>query len=115
MRPNYLAVRKMLLKHFELMKYSSTLSEMGIEVEILENIDLLDIAMDFIGFPQVPEDGEEEEDIDAEDGFTRDRWDKMAYDYFVSETDDIDSFVLKLYEDCDHLILHHPNWFVRKD
>ena len=93
------------------------------QIDILDQLDLLDLAMDIIGFPA---DNTREFDIDIlfndvstaphkrndfENMFDRSEWKHAEYEL---SKNDIDEFVKKLYNDFDGLLLSRPHFFVKK-
>ena len=121
-RPNYHIVRRLLQKHVALMSQLSLLGDMGIEIGILNNLNLDDVALDIIGFP--PDNTTEfnystdpaffspVKRTDFENRFCRDPWCWLAFELRPA---DIDGFVEKLYDDYDTLILQRPHLFVLRE
>lgn len=122
MRPYLDAVKQLVIKHVDILEVARLSSGIGIQINILDRLNLLDIAMDIIGFPQ---DNTLEFDTDIIDNgsstqpnkrkdfdnmFSRDQWKAKEYEL---EKSTIDYFVNTLYIDYEHLVRTKPHLFVK--
>ena len=123
MRPQENIVRLIVAKHIDVLEVARLSSGIGVQIDILDQLNLLDLAMDIIGFPP---DNTREFDIDillnevSTAPHKRNDFDNMLDrgKYKDNEWDlsknDIDEFVEKLYNDFDGLLLSRPHFFVKK-
>jgi hypothetical protein len=123
MRPQEKIVRLIVAKHIDVLEVARLAAGIGVQIDILDQLDLLDLAMDIIGYPS---DNTKEFNIDIliNDISTfpnkRNDFDNMfdRGEYKNNEWDlskaDIDEFVEKLYSDFDGLLLSRPHFFVIK-
>jgi len=115
MRPQYTIVKKIIEKDAEVMEASRLLSGIGISIDLLDNLNLVDLAMDIVGFPK---DGYNHpigiDSKESENAFSRSRWYDMAWNIDSGEIT-IDEYVNNLYNDYDELILHKPYLFIKNE
>jgi hypothetical protein len=115
MSPQYQIVKYIIKKEVEVMETARVLSGIGVSIDLLNSLGLLDLAMDIIGFPkQGLTDFPQELRKDHDDSFSR----EILHDK-VLEIDSghltVDDFVDMLYADFDTLLLQHPHFFVKPD
>ena len=123
MRPQENIVRLIVAKHIDVLEVARLSSGIGVQIDILDQLNLLDLAMDIIGFPP---DNTREFDIDIllndvstaphkrndfDNMFERDKYKDGEWDL---SKNDIDEFVEKLYNNFDGLLLSRPHFFVKK-
>ena len=123
MRPQENIVRLIVAKHIDVLEVTRLASGIGVQIDVLDQLNLLDLAMDIVGFPP---DNTREFDIDIlinevstfphkrndfDNMFDRSEWKHTEYDL---SKNDIDEFVEKLYNDFDDLLLSRPHFFVKK-
>jgi hypothetical protein len=122
MRPQENIVKLIVAKHIEVLEVARLASGIGVQIDILDRLNLLDLAMDIIGFPP---DNSLQFDIDIvlnnistaphkrkdfENMFERDRYKQDEYEL---SKDDIDDFVDSLYKGFDELLLTRPHLLVK--
>lgn len=122
MRPHLETVKQLINKHISVLEVARLSSGIGIQIDILDSLNLLDIAMDIIGFP--PDNSLQfDTDIilngistaphkrnDFDNMFSRDKWKENEYEL---SKNDIDYFVDTLYIDYEHLVRERPHLFVK--
>lgn len=126
-RSDHWIIKKVLSKHFEILQHYQLLSDAGVEIEILGDLDLFDIALDIIGFPK---DNKREFDLDDPGGisspgstlrrdfenmFSRGAWEGMAYGFEDVSNIDLDALVEQLFDDCTSLLVKNPGLFFTED
>ena len=99
MRPQENIVRLIVAKHIDILEVARLASGIGVHIQIFDDLNLLDLVMDIIGFPS----GDTE--FDRED-LKKGEWDLGK--------GDIDVFVENLYNEFDVLLLSKPHLFVKK-
>jgi hypothetical protein len=121
-RPLFDIVKNLVTKHVELLEFSKKLTKLSVTIDFIDKLELLDIAMDIVGFPKdnclefdnnlIDNERSTRPDLrtDFENRFIRDFWHDTAFEL---KKKDIDIFVLKLFTDLDQLILEKPNLFVK--
>ncbi|HEU4556127.1 MAG TPA: hypothetical protein VFS25_24985 [Chitinophaga sp.] len=108
---NYEIVKSLVIKHLQIQEQINLLAFAGVQIDVLDQLDLFDIALDVIGFPKdTPINPDADEPLNHVP-FNRDRWDFTLYDL---QEQDVDDFVRQLYKEYDELILEQPHLFVRK-
>ncbi|HMJ46798.1 MAG TPA: hypothetical protein VK498_05680 [Ferruginibacter sp.] len=123
MRPQENIVKLIVNKHVDVLEVSRLATGIGVNIDILDQLDLLDLAMDIIGFPKhnILEfdidiifnniSTQPDKRKDFENMFDRDKYKEGEWDLSKGG---IDNFVEKLYSDFDELILSRPHFFVKK-
>jgi hypothetical protein len=123
MRPQEDIVRLIVTKHIDVLEVGRLASGIGVQIDILDQLNLLDLAMDIIGFPSsnilqfdtdIIDNGtstQPNKRQDFENMFDRGKYKDGEWDL---NKNDIDEFVEKLYDSFDGLLLSHPHFFVKK-
>jgi len=111
---NFEIVKRLITKHLEITDKIERLSAAGIQIDVLDQLDLFDIALDVIGFPKDNTKGLDFEELDelhtSGAAFSRDKWDFILFEL---KKHDIDAFVKQLYAEHSELILKQPRLFVK--
>ncbi|GAA0554980.1 hypothetical protein [Chitinophaga japonensis] len=108
---NYAIVKSLVKKHLQIQEQINLLAFAGVQVDMLDQLDLFDIALDVIGFPKdTPINPDADEPL-THIPFSRDKWDFALYEL---REQDVDAFVKQLYKEYDELILEQPHLFVRE-
>lgn len=123
MKPQENIVRLIVAKHIDVLEVSRLSVGIGVQIDILDKLNLLDLAMDIIGYPPTNT-FEFDTDIiyndistkpgnrkDFENMFDRSQYKEKEWDL---EKNDINKFVKKLYSDYDELLLSRPHLFIKK-
>jgi hypothetical protein len=97
MRPNYNIVKQLVLKHIEVYDVCRIACRAGIQVEVLDNLCLLDLALDLIGYP-------------PEEVFNREFVKNEEWEFDERQ---IDKITQNLFKEYDNLILKRPELFVK--
>ena len=123
MRPQENIVKLIITKHIEVLEVVRLSSGIGVQIDVLDRLNLLDLAMDIIGFPQG---NVSEFDIDIilngistapgkrndfENMFDREPYKENEWDL---NKKDVNLFVQNLYNDLDELLLLKPHLFIKK-
>jgi hypothetical protein len=110
MRPNHEVIKKLMKDHVNLAELRYQMDMLGIKLPYIGGIDLFEIILDLIGFPEedrkvwVPdEDGNEYEEFD------RSKW--TAEVHCLERDGDIEAVLEKLYAEYDELRLKQPRLF----
>lgn len=123
MRPQENIVRLIVAKHIDVLEVARLASGIGVQIDILDQLNLLDLAMDIIGFPpdnilqfdtDIIDNGistQPDKRQDFDNMFDRGKYKEGEWDL---SKNDIDEFVEKLYNDFDGLLLSRPHFFVKK-
>jgi hypothetical protein len=124
MKPQENIVRLIVAKQIDVLEVARLSAGIGVQIDILDQLDLLDLAMDIIGYPPS---NLSEFDVDLllnsistrpdkrkdfENLFDRSEYKENEWEL---EKRSIDSFVDKLYKDFDELLLTRPHLFIKKD
>ncbi len=113
MRPQYQIVKQIIEKEKEVMESSRLLAGLGVSISVIDNLGLLDLAMDVIGYP--PESlPDSQENILEAGSFSRAQWKQKAWEIDSGHLT-VDEFVDELYRDYDVLILQQPHLFIKPD
>lgn len=98
MRPQENIVRLIVAKHIEVLEVARLACGIGVQIDLLDRLQLLDLALDIIGFPP------------DNDEFSRE--DLKSGEWDLNDSD-IDKYVDKLYKSFDELLLTKPHLFVK--
>ena len=83
------------------MEISRLSSGIGVHIELLDNLALLDLALDIIGFPE-----------EGKDGFSREYLKNGEWDLGYEE---VNNYVESLFRLFDELLLDKPYLFLKKE
>ena len=98
MRPQGNIGKLIITKHIEVLEVSILVSGICVQIDVLDRIQLLDLALDIIGFP-----------ADTSEF----NWKEFKYDEWDLNVSDIEKYVDKLYKLFDELLLSKPHLFVK--
>lgn len=110
MKTNYEVVRKLMKDHVDLAELKYQMDMLNITLPYIGNIDLFEIILDIIGFPEV----DREQRVIDEDGeenvfVARSKWTEEAH--CLERDGDIDAFLDSVYAEYDELLLEQPELF----
>jgi hypothetical protein len=109
MHPNHQIIRKLMLEYLRLAKIKDTVEEAGVTVRGLDDINLFDIVLDLVGFPEKPRQLHmQTESGNKIIGFERTKWYIFALELPEKE---VDAFLEKLYTEYNELLHEQPELF----
>jgi hypothetical protein len=113
MKPNYEIVKELITKHVKVGKLTDTLSDAGVEIPLLHCLDLVDIAFDLIGYPSERHLTDYIKFVQRGTGSEESLRDKWQYEVNNLRMKDIDSFLERLYDEYNQLLVEKPHLFVK--
>jgi len=111
-QPNREVISTLLDKHMQVNRSISLLHDEGIHIEVLEQLDLFNIVLDMIGFPEDTEWRVFGGRPSPEETFSREAWEHLAAQL---KPEGVDAFIDELYADCEELKITHPQFFTQSD